>query len=89
MQQSRLIAQQMVSEGIRKIHDAAVSFRGKGKYLGHAHWSRKALTLLEGNGGTERGIKDLLSHEHVIPVSFLIKQILFKNPPGTELEIVA
>lgn len=82
----RTLAQQMVVEGVRKIHDAAVSFRGRGKYLGHAHWSRQALKLLADNGGTEKGITDLLSHEHVIPVSYIVNDILFKNPPGTKIE---
>lgn len=82
----RLIARQMVREGIRKVHDTAESFRGKGKYLGHAHWSRGALKLLRDNGGIERGITDLLSHEHVVPVSVLVNDILFANPRDTELE---
>ena len=83
----RMLAEQMIREGIRKTHDAAESFRGKGKYLGHAHWSRQALMLLADNGGTEKGITDSLSHEHVIPVSYIVKDILFKNPPGTKIEI--
>ncbi len=85
-QTDRIIEQQMVREGIRKIHDAAKSFRGIGKYCGHAHWSVKALELLESNRGRVKGITDDLAHEHVIPVSVLVGDMLFKNPPGTELE---
>ena len=78
----RTIARQMLGEGIRKLHDRAVSFRGQGKFRGHAHWSCTALALLRNNGGTERGIKKLLSHEHVVPVNVVL-DILLRNASAT------
>jgi hypothetical protein len=78
------LASQMLGEGIRKLHDCATSFRGCGKYLGHAHWSRNALRLLHQNGGTERGITKLLSHEHVVPVGVVLS-ILLRN--GTRASV--
>jgi hypothetical protein len=80
----RTVASQMIGEGIRKLHDCATSLRGHGKYLGHAHWSRNALMLLQQNGGTERGITKLLSHEHVVPVGVVLS-ILLRNDTGTSV----
>jgi hypothetical protein len=72
----RIVTAQMIGEGIRKLHDCATSFRGSGKYLGHAHWSRTAIERLKKNGGTERGITNLLSHEHVVPVGVVLDKLL-------------
>lgn len=73
-------ARQLMNQGLRKLHDRAVSFRGKGKYLGHAHWSVDALKLLKVNGNTVQGIKNKLSHEHVVPAMTVVR-ILFDNDP--------
>lgn len=70
------IARQILAEGIRKIHDQAHSQRGKGKYLGHALWSKKALALLDQADGRISAIKRELAHEHVIPVSVVIDKLL-------------
>lgn len=73
-------ARQLINRGLRQLHDHAVSFRGKGKHLGHAHWSVDALKLLKANGNTERGITGKLSHEHVVPAMTVV-DILFSIDP--------
>jgi hypothetical protein len=83
----RKVAEKMINLGVRTIHDNARSPRGKGKYLGHDCWSRTALMLLEENGGTTQGITKKLSHEHAIPVSYLVKEILFKNAPNMPVQV--
>lgn len=83
--QNESLSYQLISEGIRKIHDYAICFRGKGKYLGHPYWSNKALKLLKENNGKVQGIQKFLSHEHVIPVSMVVKGKLFKLKKGTDI----
>ncbi|WP_146613002.1 hypothetical protein [Halomonas sp. SL1] len=70
------ILPQSLSIAIRKLHDHGESPLGKGKYLGHPFWSISARDLLKANGWKVVGIKRLLSHEHVIPVSLLVRKIL-------------
>jgi hypothetical protein len=40
------LVRQMINHGIRKVHDAASSHRGNGKYKGHSAWSKSALSIL-------------------------------------------
>ena len=72
----KVITQQIIKEGIRKIHDAAQSSRGRGKYLGHGPWPENALELLPMNGGTIRAITKNLTHEHVVPVRVQAEKLL-------------
>ena len=83
----RKVAEKMINLGIRTIHDNARSPRGMGKYLGHDCWSIQALMLLEENGGATQGITNKLSHEHAIPVSYLVKEILFENTPDMPVQV--
>jgi len=83
----KTIARQMLEEGIRKLHDSATSFRGQGKYRGHAHWSRSAQKILNNNGGTQRGITGLLSHEHVVPVNVVLDILLRNSATATTNDI--
>ena len=75
---------------LRQLADHAVSSRGKGKYLGHAPWSRSALRILEGNNGRVRGVERQLSHEHVVPVSYVLDVLLGEDMPiGQSEEVIA
>jgi hypothetical protein len=71
-----LTIKQVLTEAIRKLHDHAQSHRGKGKYEGHAHWSRKALQLLTDSGNRLTDIKGKLAHEHVVPVNIVVGKLL-------------
>jgi hypothetical protein len=79
---------QTLGIAIRKLHDFGNSDLGKGKYLGHAFWSRRARILLAKNGGTDNGIKLHLAHEHVIPVKLVVDELLALKPESkiTEFE---
>lgn len=83
----RNVAERMVGLGIRTIHDKASSPRGNGKYLGHDCWSKSALKLLKDNGGSVVSITRKLSHEHAIPISYIVKDVLFDNEPGIPVDI--
>lgn len=67
---------QTLGIAIRKLHDFGECKLGKGKYLGHPYWSREARVLLEANSRKIEGIESSLSHEHVIPVSVVVKRLL-------------
>ena len=74
------VAEQLLAEGIRKIHDSAESHRGRGKYKGHAYWSRQALDLLNQSNGKLGLIRLQLAHEHVVPVREVIRQLRRLGP---------
>lgn len=77
------IAEQLIAEGIRKIHDHAASHRGIGKYRGHAHWSRDALYVLDRSGGALGRARSELTHEHVVPVRTLVGQLVSLGSSAT------
>lgn len=83
----KTLAKQIVGIGIRKIHDHAECNKGKGKYLGHPHWSKKAIALLKENNNKTKGIVGKLRSEHVIPINYLVNNIIFKNEKGIDIEI--
>ena len=69
----------MLSEGFRKFHNIATSNKGNGKYLGHKYWSIGAWDLFNLNDKKiDLEFKRKIRHEHVIPLNYLIHEILFK-----------
>jgi hypothetical protein len=79
------LVRQMINLGIRKIHDAATSHRGNGKYKGHRAWSQSALSLLVKNNDSVVGITNYLSHEHVVPLKVVVDKI-FMTPKDTPIQ---
>lgn len=85
--EKKLFAKMLV-EGFRKAHDQAESEFGKGKFLGHLHWTKNALELLGDNLAIKKSLSDNLRHEHSVPLIYLAENILFKMPKeATELDI--
>jgi len=76
VQIDKMLPSQMINVGIRKLHDNAQSPRGKGKYLGHPIWSKKALKILELNDGRISNITKYLSHEHLVPLNIIVNKLL-------------
>jgi len=79
------LVRQMVNLGIRKLHDAASSHRGNGKYKGHSAWSKSALSILIKNNDSMTGITKYLSHEHVVPLKVVVDKI-FITPKDTSIQ---
>lgn len=91
-----------VSELIRKAHDVATSLYGSGKYLGHSNWSKAAVNVVLKHRKLARRSKDIqvlhglpakavceLSHEHVVPLNVVSREILLNLPKGTSLNTIA
>lgn len=69
----------MLSEGLRKFHNVASSDKGNGKYLGHKYWSVGAWDLfISNNKKLDLTFRKKIRHEHVIPLNYLVHEILFK-----------
>jgi hypothetical protein len=84
------LVRDLIGEGLRKIHDRAESFRGKGKHLGHPYWTKSALRQYELNISLRRNNPNIkkehgLKHEHVIPIDYVINKILLSNKSNTPL----
>ena len=77
------IAYNMLTEGLRKLHDNAKSFRGQGKFKGHAHWSREALEILSAAENNLSIARASLSHEHVVPVKAVIEKLVSLGESAT------
>lgn len=83
-----VVVEQMLREGIRKLHDSAICSRGCGKYLGHAHWSRDAEVIVGDHAGrASRAATAQLRHEHVVPVQIVVRAIWAMGPDATPVDV--
>jgi hypothetical protein len=80
---------QTLGIALRKLHDFGESSRGRGKYTGHAYWSRDADAWLQKNGGVDKVIRKQLTHEHVIPVKIVVAELLRLSPQAEIREFEA
>jgi hypothetical protein len=77
------VVDQMIREGLRKLHDTAVLDGKRCKYRGHPFWSRDASRHFEGSNRRIGRAKSGLRHEHVVPVGEVVKLLRRYGPSPT------
>jgi hypothetical protein len=77
------VGRELLREGLRKLHDHAILGRRRGKYLGHAYWTRQAIQVYISAGKDLRVAASSLRHEHAVPANVVIERMLSLGDAAT------
>lgn len=84
-------APKAIVESLRKLHDLAVSEKGKGKYLGHyPRWSKTVLEDYNRDNTvfTNKNKRTKYRHEHVVPAMDVAKILLTMSPESSVDDVI-
>lgn len=84
-------APKAIVESLRKLHDLAVSEKGKGKYLGHyPRWSKTVLQdyTLDQQVFSDKNKRTKYRHEHVVPAMDVARILLNMSPKSSIDDVI-